>query len=183
MAETKAGPATAQILDFTNVKDRGAYNPKHKPAGDYAARVVKVEQTTSQAGNEMWVFAVQLDDDASAVYPHRCVLNEANIWKVRNLLVAAGLNVPKKRVKVDPSKVIGKPIGITLEDDEYEGKLKSVVQATFPASDLSPVKPGKATPVTEDDDEVVEDVDLTADGGSDDEVSDDELESLEVEEL
>jgi hypothetical protein len=183
MAENdKAGPASAQILDFTNVKDRGSYNPKHKPAGDYKARVIKVEQTNSQSsGNPMWVFAIQLDDDASAVYPLRCVLNESNIWKVRNLLVAAGMTVPKKRVKVDPNKVIGKTIGVTLEDDEYEGRLKSVVQATFPASDLAPA-PNKVagTHAGEAD---VETPDLTEDTGDDGEVADEELEALDVEEL
>jgi len=180
MADTKASPATAQILDFTNVKDRGQYNPKHKPAGDYKARVVKVEQTDSQAGNAMWVFAIQLEDDASAVYPHRCVLNENNIWKVRNLLVAAGMTVPKKRVKVDPSKVVGKTIGITLEDDEYEGKLKSVVQATFPASDLAPT-PTKVAGVAAGED-TVEAPDLTS-SDDDGEVADEELEALDVDEL
>lgn len=182
MAEAKTTPATAQILDFTNVRDRGAYNPKHHPAGDYKAKVVKVEAVESQAGNAMWVFAVQLDDDASAIYPHRCVLNEANIWKVRNLLVAAGITVPKKRVKVDPSKVVGKPIGITLEDDEYEGKLKSVIQATFPASDLAPA-PAKGTSTNSDDVVEDDDVDLTSSDETSDEVTDDELEALEVEEL
>lgn len=174
MAEKKTstaqdGKATRRALDFTNVKDRGPYNPKHKSEGDYRARITAVEERTSGQGNLMWVYAVKLVSDESAVYPLRCVLNEANLWKLRNLLQACGFTIPKKKVNVDPNKPVGKEIGITLEDDEYEGKMKSVIQATFKASELTEDEP-------EGDDEESDDAEEETD-------DDEDLEEIEVDEL
>src|SRR5690606_37303696 len=69
-------------------------------------------------------------------YPYYCKLQENQLWKLRNLLIAAGLSVPKKKLKLDPNRVVGKTIGVTMEDDEYDGKLKSVIAAVFPAAEL-----------------------------------------------
>lgn len=176
------GAATPQILDFTNVKDRGEFNPLHQPEGDYLGKVVKVTQGTSQSGNLMWVFTIELPEVPRASYPYRCVLNENNAWKIRNLFVACGINVPKKRLKVDPSKAVGKTLGVALEDDEYEGKLKSIIAATFPESELPDDEPVRKTSrstsktktrtVVEDDEEVEDDDEALED---EDEMEIDEL--------
>lgn len=160
--------ATRKTLDFTNVKDRGPYNPKRKPEGDYRAKITGVVEGDSSKGNPMWTFAVQLVSDSSAVYPERCVLTDASLWKLRNLLQAAGLQVPKKKVAVDPNKVVGREIGITLEDDEYEGKLKSVIAAVFKASELTDDEPDGAS---------------GDDSEEDEDVSEEDMEELEVDEL
>lgn len=160
-----SGPAKKRVIDFTNVKDRGQFNPKHKAPGDYAAKVVKVEETKSSAGNDMWVFTVTIDGDAQGSYPYRTLFEENQLWKIRNLFVAAGMNVPKKRINVDPAKIVGKAIAVTLEDDEYEGKLKSVIDAVFPVSDLDP------------------DDAAGGDGADDGEVTEDDLDEVEIEEL
>lgn len=146
-------PAGARVLDFTNVKDRGGFNPKHKPAGDYLARIAKVEETVSNENkNPMWVFTVTLPDDATATYPYRTLFAENQLWKIRNLCVAAGIQVPKKKVKLDPNKLVGKDIGVSLEDDEYEGKLKSVVEAVFPPSELEADESTSDSGTTDDED-------------------------------
>lgn len=185
--------AKARALDFTNVKDAGQFNTKHQAPGDYRGKVTKVADAKSKKTDEaMWVFTVQV---GSGTYPYYCVLNENNIWKVRNLCVAAGLNVPKKRVNVDPNKVVGKDIGVTLEDDEYDGKIKSVVASVFPTSELEDEAPG--------DDEEDEGADDSSDEEDEkpapkkskkdkskktkakkvDDVSDDDLEELEIEDI
>ncbi len=166
MAENKASRKT---LDFTNVKDRGIYNPKRKPEGDYRAKIVAVEETESSKGNPMWVYAVQLATDASAVYPERCVLIDSSLWKLRNLLQAAGLTVPKKKVAVDPNKVVGRFVGVTLEDDEYEGKEKSVISAIFKESELTGDEP-------EGDEE-------ESDDSEEEQIDEEDLDELEVDEL
>jgi hypothetical protein len=165
--------AESAALDFTNVKEAGAFNPRRQAAGDYKAKVTAVVDAESKkSGKAQWLFTIQVN---GASYPYYCMLEESSLWKIRNLLIAAGVNVPKKRVKVNPNIVVGKTIGVTLEDDEYDGKLKSVIQATFPASELNeddvpdededaeddeeedapPPKKAKAkpAPVDEDDDE------------------------------
>lgn len=172
--------ATKQTLDFTNVKESSGFNPKHLPAGDYRAKITGVEDKPSKAGNAQWVWTIVLTTDQRAAYPLYTGLDEKQLWKVRNLFMAAGINVPKKRVAVDPNKLIGREIGISLEDDEYEGKMKSVIIATFPADDLTGDSPEDAGSSVDDEDTP------DAEETDDDEVSDSTEETddeLELDEL
>lgn len=138
MAKEKA---SAKILDMTNVKEGGArFNKKRVPEGDYLARVTKVEDAEVKRGDNkgafQWLFTITLEKHPTARYPYYCQLAENQLWKIRNLLIAAGMNVPKKKLKLDPEKVVGKLIAVTMEDDEYEGKLNSTIGAIFPPSEL-----------------------------------------------
>jgi len=166
MAESTT--AKKHALDFTNVKESSGINPKHMLEGDYAAKVVSVSETDKD-GVPMWNFIFQLKDSPTATYPYYCKLQENQLWKVRNLLIAAGKQVPKRRVNVDPNNVVGSEVGVTLEDDEYEGKLKSVIAAVFPASELPQQSTKKATAASaatddedldDDEDEVGDELDL-----------------------
>lgn len=136
-----AEKASAKIIDMTNVKEGGArFNKKRVPEGDYLARVVKVEDAEVKRGENkgdfQWLFTISLDKYPTAKYPYYCKLEENQLWKIRNLLIAAGINVPKKKLKLDPEKVVGKLIAVTMEDDEYEGKMQSTMAAIFPPSEL-----------------------------------------------
>lgn len=166
--------ATKKVLDFTNVKDASGVNPKHRPAGDYRMTISKVSEGKSKAGNDQWVFIFTPTDMQSANYPYYCQLAPEHLWKIRNLLIAAGIDVPKKKVGVDPNKLLKREVGVTLDDDEYEGKLKSVITAVFPASDLD----DEDVPADTDDSEDVEEE--TAEEA---EVTDDDMEELDVEDL
>jgi hypothetical protein len=138
--------ASVKVADFSGVKERGDFNPKHVEEGDYAAKVVKVEDGEVKSGDNkgdfQYIFTIKLQKFSQYSYPYYCKLQENQLWKLRNLAVAAGLNVPKKRQKFDPNKIAGKSIGVTMEDDEYtndKGKttLKSVIAAVFPVSELA----------------------------------------------
>jgi hypothetical protein len=134
-------------MDFTNVSEGGAFQPREVPAGDYRAKITKVEDHTSKGATkpDNWVFTIVLTSRSRNTYPYYCGFDEKQAWKVRGLFMAAGIAVPKKRVKVDPSKLINKEIGVAMEGDEYDGKMKSVIIATFPVSDLSEDYPGAST--------------------------------------
>src|SRR5436190_967015 len=112
--------ASAKAVDFSGVKDKGAFNPKRVDEGDYAAIVTKVEDGKvakgENAGDFMYVFTIKLQKFSQNTYPYRCALRENQLWKLRNLAVAAGINVPKSRVKFNPNKIVGKLIGVTMED-------------------------------------------------------------------
>jgi hypothetical protein len=143
--------ASASPIDFSNVSDSGAtFNTKRQPAGDYEATVINVYDAPSKKdGEPQWLFVIQV---GSGSYPYYCKLVENQLWKLRNLLIAGGLNVPKKRIKVDPTKMMGRKIAVTLDDEEYEGKDKSVVTATFPLAELNP-DASRDTEDEEDEDE------------------------------
>lgn len=122
-------PATKHSVDFTNVKEGSIFRPKHKPEGEYLARIVKVDdhQPNDKDKPMGWVFTITIDGDARSTYPVYAGPDEKQAWKVRKMFVAAGIAVPKKRVMVDPNRLAGKEIGVFLEDDEYEGRLRSRV--------------------------------------------------------
>lgn len=142
-------------VDFTNVKESSGINPKRMPAGDYKSTITSVERKTSKSDNEMLEFVFQLDDHRSATYPYYVVLNEKNLWKLRNILLAVGAKVPKGAANIDVSRLVGKGVGVSLEDDEYEGREKSVVDAVFDPSEIDdqPVSPEPEEADTDTDDE------------------------------
>jgi hypothetical protein len=158
--------ATTKVIDMTNIKERGNFNPRHKTAGDYRAKIVKVEdhQPKDSATVNGWVFTISLASDARATYPYYANWETNQAWKTRNLCVAAGVLPPDKKAKVriDPNKLVGKTIAVSLEDDEYEGKMKSVIQGVFPESELSegdgPADEGTADADADDDDLDLEDI-------------------------
>lgn len=142
-------PATKRAMDFTNVKDRGNFNPRHREAGDYVMKIVSVDDHTSKAGNDGWVFTCVIADEAKSArpstYPYHCGSDEDQAWKIRKLFIACGSAVPKKRVMVDPNKLLNKTFGAALDDDEYEGKMKSVIVDTFPEDEVEQEEPEEET--------------------------------------
>jgi hypothetical protein len=146
-----AEKATAAVLDFTDTKDRNesGVNKKRVPAGDYLATVVRVEdRPTKETKEAQWMYVISLDTIRGTGYPYYCKLQANQLWKVRNLFLAGGLTIPKKKVKLDPNRVVGKKIAVTMEDDEYDGKLQSVIAEIFPPSEL--VDETDGTPEDED---------------------------------
>src|SRR5690349_10463144 len=117
-----------------------------------------------------WLFTIELVKYPDRKFPFYCKLTENQLWKLRNLCLAAGMPIPKKKIKLDPNRLVGKLIGVTMDDDEYEGKPQSNVSATFPASEL------------EESADDVDDLDETEDDEEEDEETDDEVDSDEGEE-
>jgi hypothetical protein len=174
----KTDSVTQHNLDFTNVKDGGqSFNKKRVPAGDYLARVTKVQDSPAKDGVPQWLFTIQLENKhTDRKFPYYCKLQDNQLWKVRNLLLAAGKAVPKKKVRVNPEVVVGKLIGITLEDDEYEGKAQSVVEAIFPSTELE-----DSDVDTDEDEDTEDDEEETEDEDTDDEADSDEEDDSEDE--
>lgn len=133
--------ATSVItVDFSDVKESSGINPKNQPEGDYAMRIIKAEVGKTKTGDPMVIILFQDQNMRSAVYPYYCTLATNMLWKIRNAFIAAGLQVPKAKGKLDVSRLVNKEVGVTLEDDEYEGKPKSVISAVFHKDELEPVE-------------------------------------------
>ena len=134
---TATQSGSAQIVDFSNVKDGGgSFNKKRMPEGDYAAKITLCADAPAKDGTHQWLYSLQMQINGQT-FPYYCKLQENQLWKLRNLFLAAGIQVPKKKMKVDPNKIVGRLIGVTLEDDEYDGKAQSQIAAVFPAADLT----------------------------------------------
>lgn len=159
--QDKKETITTQIVDFTNVREGGAtFNKKRVPAGDYLAKVTKVQDAPAKDLVHQWLYTVELQQvHTDRKFPYYCKLQDNQLWKLRNLFLAAGITVPKKKVKVDPAKIVNKLVGVTLEDDEYDGKLQSNIAAVFPASELEDTEADDTDEDTEEEDEEEEEDD------------------------
>lgn len=151
-------PASKKKLDFTDVKDASPFHPKRMPEGDYLAVIQDVEDAKSKQDNDMWVFTIKLVEYPRAVYPYYCTLDTKALFKIRHLFTAAGITIPRKMNLIDPNKVIGKQIGVALEDDEYDGNLKSTIVAVMVPDEmaLNHNAPDPDDDLDEDDEELEE---------------------------
>ncbi|QFG05111.1 hypothetical protein PBI_CLEO_35 [Gordonia phage Cleo] len=131
-----SNPLTAKI-DFSQVKEQSPIRPKQLPEGEYVAVIKDVEANKSKAGNPQWVFLIQPESHPSAVYPYYCQLSVEHAWKIRNILTGIGVDAPKTAKSINAAKLVGKRLGIVLEDDEYEGKMKSVIAQIIPVSEVT----------------------------------------------
>lgn len=156
--------ATSKVVDFSNVKDGGNFNKNRIPAGDYKAKILKVDDAEAKDKTPQYLFSLQIVGRSSSVFPYYCKLQENQLWKLRNILIAAGKSVPKSKIRVDVNQIVGKFIGVTVDDTEYDGKDQSEITGVFPAADLD----DDASAAGDDDDEATdegedEDLDLDSD--------------------
>lgn len=119
------------VADFTDVES--GEGRVRVPEGDYRAKVTDVKAGTSKSsGNSMltWEFTGTAGKVKGKKFKDYTTLTAESLWKLKGLLEALGLTVPSKKVDLTPllRKAIGKELGITLGDDEYEGKISSKVQ-------------------------------------------------------
>lgn len=168
----------ALTFDFTNYKDTST---AHVPAGTYRAEVSDFEETTSKAGNVMFVVYLEITSGPHAGQQiiDRLPQTEKAMFRSAAFLQALGVKIAKKRISLNPKSLIGRPVDIVVEDGEpYNGSVKSEVReylrATKPAraesetdpldavneiDEPAPAASEPATPVPAEDDSVEIDVD------------------------
>src|SRR5699024_10825866 len=120
--------------DFTDVKDSSGINPKQMPEGDYLATIKNVELVAkkSDPNAKQLLFTVGLKASATASYPYYCGFEPNVLWTLRNLMIACGVKAPNNAFSSDAEKLVGKELGLTLADDEYDGQMKSLIDECFP---------------------------------------------------
>lgn len=136
-------------IDFSDVK-APSFSTVHQEPGVYNAEIAGVELTKTKSDNtDMLVFAIVA---GTGRYPYYCKIVPNQLWKLRELIEAAGTKVPNKVVHIDPAKYVGARINVELEDDSYQGKLRSRVARVAPFSELAPkVKSEEVQQDVEDD--------------------------------
>lgn len=122
-------------IDFSDVK-APSFSTVHQAPGVYNAEIASVEMTKTKSDNtDMLVFAIVAGPGR---YPYYCKIVPNQLWKLRELIEAAGTKVPNKVVQIDPAKYVGANINVELEDDSYQGKLRSRVARVAAFSELAP---------------------------------------------
>jgi hypothetical protein len=159
-------------LDFSKVEERSGWNTKHIPEGLYEMKVVAVDDKEANDGTDMWTYALVPTDPRYKTrrFPWYCKHQDNQLFKIRDLFVAAGIPVPKKVSTIDPEKPIGKLVAVEITDavGQYEGR--SEVNGIY---DLSLVG-DDAVGVAGDDDE-----DDEGEWAEDEEADDEEYEDEE----
>lgn len=156
---------SSMIIDFDDIEESSGTRVRVSE-GDYPARVKAVKFATSQAGNPMLVFTIQgtggkFEGKELLEY---CALTKKALWKLRDLMVATGVKLPKKQdiralLNYVKKNVVGKDIGVTLGDDEFvNDKGKSIISSKIQDyMDVDDVGTPRAS--EEDDDDIEEEDD------------------------
>lgn len=170
-------------IDFSKTEERSGWNTRQIPPGLYKATIASVKETEAQDGTAMLVYGFRPTSSRfrTRLFPYYCKLQQNQLWKLRDLLVAAGERIPKKALNIDPNKVVGREIAIEVEDDVWDGKVRSQVQAVFSA------EMAEEDPVAEDSEETQDEVeddnfDEVEDDFDEDEDFEEDLEDDELDE-
>jgi hypothetical protein len=150
------------------------------PPGDYLLKIVgcelktkKDDETSKYLNWRTQIVKPEKYSSAGSIW-HITSLKDEALFNLRNLLEDLGVNVPKSIVQVPIATIVEKQMvfGATLDDDTYNNKTKSKIQATFKKSEY------EDTGSSDDDEEEEDTATETA------EVEDDEdLEELDVDDL
>jgi hypothetical protein len=170
-------------VDFSGVDKeiRSGSRAAHVPEGDYLAKPVSSELRKSEKSGSRyisWRFQIlEPKKFKGKTLYDRTSLKPDALWNLRNLIHAAiGKNVAGKVLSLDPEVVYNKPLMITVEDDEYEGKLRSQIV------DYQPKDKFEANG-EEADDEEDEDEETEEEEEEEEDDEDEDLEDVDVEEL
>lgn len=147
-------------LDFTSV-EKSSYNTRQMPAGLYEARITEVVQKSAQDGTDMLVYTLAPTHPQyrGRRFPYYCKLSPNQLWKLRDLLVAAGEDIPRRAVRVQPEKIVNRLLCIEVSDDTYGGTVRSTVDSVYswdvlrPNEKFSEKDPAGDTVEDDDDDE------------------------------
>lgn len=125
------------IADFKNVESGGGR--VRVPEGDYRAKVLKyVVGESKSSGNPMitWTFEGIEGKLKGKKLKDYTTLTADSLWKLKGLLEALGFSIPAKKVDLDKylKRTIGKELGLTIVDEEYENKMSSKI-ADYMTSD------------------------------------------------
>lgn len=134
-------------LDFTGIE---AYVKCAE--GQHVVKLLEIEETESQAGNDMLnaTFQVVKGTSTGAKLYDNFVLTEKALWKLQSFLVAVGMKADGKIV-LDLDKLIGKTCIVEVAHEEYDGKTRARIQEFIKLS-------AKAS--DDDEDEDLEDEDI-----------------------
>lgn len=162
---TKTGRST-MVVDFT--KDTSDGGRRRFKEGDYKVKIVKTSTgKSSQKGTPFVQLDLEFIEDKykGEKISDRCYITDKALWRIRSVYEALGKTVPKRKVTLDFSKLVGGVLAITVGDDSYDkdGKTKVISRVT---DYLDP-------------DDISEEDDEDEDEDEDDE-EDEDLESMDV---
>ena len=160
-------------LDFSKEVEGGGGGIR-LPENDYKGKIVKIKKIrASEKDTPGLAVTIKITEGkfSGKKITDRLWITPKSLWRVRSMLEALGVSVPKKAINLPTKKLIGKELGVTIIDDEpYQGRIKSKIGDFIDLETLSDLY--------DDEDEDADDEDFD-DEDSEDEDSDDEEEDEE----
>jgi hypothetical protein len=182
-------------IDFRKEEEGGGGGIRI-PENDYAAKIVGAKKIRSSEKDTPGILIkckVTSGKQKGKVLPDRLWITPKSLWRIRSLLEAIGVTVPKSVVNVPLKKLLNKELGITVvDDDPYQGRIKSKIADFIDLETLNEDNDDE----DDDDDEDVDDDDSDDDeededsddddeddSDDDDEDDEDELDELDLDDL
>lgn len=147
-------------VDFRDATSGGG--SRRFPEGDYKVKITKAERSKSQAGNSQikvtYEFVEPEKYEGKTLIDYLTLTRKA-AWRIGNLFDAVGIKWSQKVMEFKTGKLIGKELGITLADDEYNKKIRSKVADYLDLETIDSILSGGDVDDDEDEDEDDEDTD------------------------
>lgn len=140
-------------IDFSKTEERSSWNTRKMPIGLYRMRIASVQQTEAKDGTPMIVYGLQPTSQQfrTRLLPFYCKLQPNQLWKLRDILVAAGQKVPQRAIKLDPEAIVGAVISAEVEDDLYNGFERSTLTGVYNAEFTADMEDPTQGPNSEED--------------------------------
>lgn len=140
-------------IDFSQTEERSSWNTRKMPIGLYRMRIASVQQTEAKDGTPMIVYGLQPTSQQfrTRLLPFYCKLQLNQLWKLRDILVAAGQKVPQRVIKLDPEAIVGAVISAEVEDDLYNGVERSTLTGVYSAEFTAEMEDPTQGPNSEED--------------------------------
>lgn len=160
MAKGKKGKKGKTI----SVNMEGVKSFKALPEGEYAVRVSDVQVETSENSGKQylaWELEVSEGTHEGSKLFHNTSLQPQSLFNLRNLLEAAGMEVPDGAMDLDLNELMNLEFGVTVEHENYQGKDKARIVDVFSLDEESDEGEDEEEDESEDlesmsDDELVE---------------------------
>ena len=113
--------------------DDGGTPPWYIPPDRYVFQVTKAELKESERSGRNYIeleLTTQFEGSMKHI-AHRCSLKPEALWELQRTLSALGMSA-KGRVSLALSEMIGKWLEAEVEDDTYQGRLKTEISNVFP---------------------------------------------------
>lgn len=128
------------IVNFKGVSSRD----KIVPEGSYRAIVMKVTKGTAKSGYPKldWIFEVsEGPEEGHRFRPYVTSLQVQSLWNLRAVLEALGVEVPDEDLQIVFGELKGLELGLAIEHETYEHRLKERIIDLFPLEELDEGEP------------------------------------------
>jgi hypothetical protein len=172
--------------------DHGKKGGYRYPEGDYKAKILKATRVNAQSGNtqiQLNMKIVEPEKYKGKPFIDRLTITKKAMFRIGWLLDAAGIKWSQKVLVLPLKRLEGKVIGVSLFDDEYEGRTRSKVGEYFSEEEIDDLMSGGDDDDEDEDDEDYDDEDEDEeddedeDEDEDDEDEDDEDDDEDLDEL